>query len=377
MPVVEGAVSAVRMLVNPHTDLDRVPPPPDSGVEQFHRRLAGYAVTPAVSLDAVAGELGGGTVVVKDESHRCGLPSFKVLGASWALEQALRREAPVRTVVAASAGNHGRAVARCAARRRLDCEIYLPAGSTADRARLIAQEGAAVVRVDGGYDVAAAAAERRGRRPGAVLVADVSSDAGPVTPGWVVEGYSTMFREIGRQVPAPVDVVVVPVGVGSLAAAAVRWAVHEGSGARVVGVEPVTAACVTESLRAGTPTTVPTPGTTMAGLDCPTPSAPAWPTVRDGLTGTVTVSDWEVHDAMRELSALGLRIGDCGAATLAALRLLAGAEDLGELRAAIGLGRGSRVVCLGTEGASDPAAYRAVVEAAPGGARGRPDAAGQ
>ncbi len=70
----EGAVSAVRMVVNPHTDLDRVPPPPGSGVEQFHRRLAGYAVTPAVSLGAVAGQLGVGAVVVKDESHRCGLP---------------------------------------------------------------------------------------------------------------------------------------------------------------------------------------------------------------------------------------------------------------------------------------------------------------
>ena len=61
------------------------------------------------------------TVGVKDESNRLGLPAFKILGASWAAERALREDPGVHTLVAACAGNHGRAVARVAAMRGLRC----------------------------------------------------------------------------------------------------------------------------------------------------------------------------------------------------------------------------------------------------------------
>ena len=58
----------------------------------------------------------------------------------------------------------------------------------------------------------------------------------------------------------------------------------------------------------------------MAGLDCAEVSAAAWPLLRDGLAGTITVSDAETAAAMAELAGRGLRIGECGAAPLAALR---------------------------------------------------------
>lgn len=350
-----------RSLLNLHVQPDHVPLPPGNEIERFHRKMIGYAETPLRPLDTLTRGFDVASVLMKDESDRFGLPSFKSLGASWALEQAVRCDGSIHTVVAASAGNHGRAVARCAAQRGLACRIYLPFDSSADRARLIAGEGAEVVSVDGGYDEAVEVAEHCARQPGTVLVADVSRTLDAVVPGWVTDGYSTLFREISRQAHEPVEVVLVPVGVGSLAAAAVRWAVHEAPGARVVGVEPANAACVTESLRVGERVTVATPGTTLAGLNCPTPSAVAWPTVRDGLSGTVTVHDPEVHDAMRALSAVGLRIGDCGAATLAALRALVSEPTCRALRDEVGLGDATRVICIGTEGASDPVAYRAVL----------------
>src|SRR5689334_9194556 len=134
----------------------------------------------------------------------------------------------------------------------------------------------------------------------------------------MIEGYSTLFRELAEQAGGALDVLIVPIGVGSLAAAAVQGA----AGARVIGVEPVTAACVTESLRAGEPVDVPTPGTTMAGLDCARPSAVAWPILRDGLYGTVTVTDDQAAAAIRGLATHGLAIGESGAAPLAALHLL-------------------------------------------------------
>jgi diaminopropionate ammonia-lyase len=348
--------------------LDRVPAPGRDEVTAFHRTLPGYAPTPLRSLSWVADEVGIGEVWLKDESDRLGMPAFKMLGASWAVAEALRRRpdpnAPAE-IVAASAGNHGRAVARCSAQRGVPCRIYLPAAASRASAAAIEQDGAQLVFIEGQYDDAVAAAEDDAARTGALLIADVARTPDDLSAGWVVDGYATLFREIDQQLPSGADVLLAPTGVGSLAAAAVRWAAHNGGRCRVVAVEPTTAAGVTASLRAGRRVHVPTPGTDMAGLDCPEPSLLAWPSLHDGLFGTVLVTDDDVHAAMRGLARHGLAIGPCGAASLAALRLLAadGTADrnqCGELRDAVRL-PGSTVVCLATEGVTDPDRYRAVV----------------
>jgi diaminopropionate ammonia-lyase len=346
----------VSALVNPAVRTAAVPPPSDAAAA-FHAALDGYRPTPLRELPAVAAELGLDAVLVKDESDRLGLPAFKVLGASWAVERALRERPDVRTLVAASAGNHGRAVAHEAARRGLGCRVFLPARSAPARRAAIAAEGAEVVVVDGGYEDAVARAAAEGARRGAVELADVGA-AGPAS--WVIDGYATLFAEAAAQ--GAFDALIVPVGVGSLAAAAARFGAR--AGVVVVGVEPVSAACLTVSLAAGRPTAVATPGTAMAGLDCAEVSAAAWPSLRDGLTGTVTVDDAEVAGAMRELAGAGLVIGDCGAAPLAALRRLAGDPAAAALRTAVGLGPDRRVLLVATEGATDPEAYRRALSAA-------------
>jgi diaminopropionate ammonia-lyase len=122
----------------------------------------------------------------------------------------------------------------------------------------------------------------------------------------------------------------------------------------VIGVEPVTAACVMASLSAGRPVAVETPGTSMAGLDCARPSAVAWPDLRDGLSATMTVSDHEVVQAMRELADRGHAIGESGAAAAAALRVLVSDPGLREL---LGLGLGLRTLVVATEGPTDPDSY--------------------
>ena len=300
--------------------------------------------------------------MLKDESARLGLTSFKALGATWAIERVLRLTPEVRTLLAASAGNHGLAVASTAADRGLDCRIYLPTGAATARAERIAATGAQLVRVDGDYDAAVAAAAVAAHADDAALVADVSDDPLAATPRWVVDGYSTLFAELID----PVDIVLVPAGVGSLAAAAAEWAAHQPHPPPVIAVEPVTAACVSEALAAGRPVRVPTPGTSMSGLDCGTASAVAWPSLRDGLAGAISVTDPQVHQAMRDLASWGLAIGDCGAAPLAALRALLSGESGRPLRELTGLGPDSRVLLLGTEGVTDPASYRAIVGAQTG-----------
>ena len=134
---------------------------PSADAAAFHVRIPGWRETPVRQLDGVARELGLAGVALKDESDRLGLPAFKVLGASWAVERALREAPDTRTLVAASAGNHGRAVAHVAAMRGLACRIFVPARAAADRRAAIEGEGAEVVVVDGTYEDAV----RLPRRP--------------------------------------------------------------------------------------------------------------------------------------------------------------------------------------------------------------------
>ncbi|HEX2412411.1 MAG TPA: pyridoxal-phosphate dependent enzyme [Solirubrobacteraceae bacterium] len=335
----------MRALVNPHRDAGAVPAP-SSEARAFHAALPGYEPTPLRDVSPLAP--GAGDVRMKDESSRLGLPAFKVLGASWATERALREHPDVHTLVAASAGNHGRAVAHVAARRGLRARVFLPARSVPARRQAIAGEGADVVLVDGTYEEAVAAAEREAARPGCLEIADVGA-SGPAA--WVIDGYATLFAEAAEQ--ASFDVLIVPVGVGSLAAAAARFGAH--AGVAVVGVEPAAAACLTASLAAGEPVAVETPGTAMAGLDCAEASIAAWPSLRHGLHGTVTVDDGEARAARRDLAAVGLAIGDSGAAALAGLRALAADPACAALREAAGLGPAVRILLIATEGPTDTA----------------------
>jgi diaminopropionate ammonia-lyase len=163
-----------------------------------------------------------------------------------------------------------------------------------------------------------------------------------------VEGYQTLLEEVDTQLDAAPDLVVVPVGVGSLAEAVVRHYRRPGAAhPRVLSAEPDTAACVLASLTADRPVTVPTAATVMAGLNCGTVSASAWPVLRAGCDAAVAVSDDEALRAAGDLGRLGVSSGPSGAATLAGVR--AALTGPGR-RAALGLGDDAVVVLLSTEG---------------------------
>jgi diaminopropionate ammonia-lyase len=379
--------TAPEVFLNPVAVAAATPDPPPRAPQELHRRLPGYAVTPLHDAPALAGATGVARVWVKDESSRLGLPAFKLLGASWAAYRALlarlgrdpepwadveelrRALAPLRplTLATATDGNHGRAVARMAALLGLDADVYVPQGTAAARIAAIEGEGARVTVVDGDYDHAVAtAAGAAGDR--CLAIQDVGWPGYEQVPSWVVDGYATIFWEVDDQLAAAgeegPDVVVVPVGVGGLAAAAVRhWRHrHRRRPPRLLGVEPLTAACVLRSLQAGRIVTVPGPhDSIMAGLNCGTPSLVAWPYLRAGLDAVVAVADQRARQAMRDLAAAGIVAGETGAASLAGLAEATGGPHAGGLRRALGLGPDSRVLLLCTEGATDPEAYRRIV----------------
>jgi diaminopropionate ammonia-lyase len=321
------------------------------GALEFHRSLPGYGPTPLIDVPALAAELGVGRVLVKDESTRLGLPAFKVLGASWACQQVQARM-PGAHQVAATDGNHGRAVARMAVHFGVGATVFIPAVMLPETADMIADEGATVVRVDGDYDEAVrCAAAHADAGAGRALVQDTAWEGYTQVPGWIIEGYRTLLHEVDDELAArgaTAHLVAVPVGVGSLAEAVVRhYRQSDQARPRLLSVEPTTAACLLASLLAGSPVTVPTEATVMAGLNCGTVSTTAWPVLRAGLDAAIAVSDDAALNAVDDLAVLGVPSGPCGAATLAGLR--AALLDA-ERRAALQLPGDAVLVLLSTEG---------------------------
>ena len=366
-----------RLTHNAHTDRASVSKAgmPDPA---FHPSLPDFATTPLRSAPKAAQRLGVRSVLVKDESQRLGMPSFKILGASWAtyrsvmahlgravgaqptldeLRMAVAAQGSDLTLVAATDGNHGRAVARMAKLLGLGAIIIVPAGTVDSRIDAITGEGAEVRVVDGGYDdaIAASAALSDDKH---VVISDTSWEGYTDTPGWVIDGYSTMLTEVIDEIEAghvaEPTVVAAQMGVGAFAAAVTRQFASRPA-RLLVGVEPTTADCVITSVEAGKILTIPGPqDSIMAGLNCGTPSIVAWDDVLRGYDVLVTVTDDDARDAMRLLHDDGIEAGESGAAGLAGL--LAHAEGLG-------LGPQDDVIVLLTEGVTDPVAYRDIIGA--------------
>lgn len=377
----------VRWWPNPATTAEL----PDLGFGPLSRRplglhatLPGYAPTPLHDLPAIASLLGVSRVLLKDEALRLELPSFKILGASWAVAQALAARlgldpapsdlAALRSAVAGTAlhlvaatdGNHGRGVARMARLLGLPATILVPSGTAQPRVDGIAAEGAIVEVVAGDYDdaIEASAALADEVR---VVVSDTSWPGYEDIPRAVVEGYSTMFHEIDdemarRGLPAP-SVVALQAGVGAFASAGLRHVGARWDQTRTVVVEPTSAACLQESARAGEIAYVPGPHTsTMAGLNCGRPSELVWPLVVAGTDLFVAIDDGWSDLAMIVLASEHVIAGESGAASLGAALAAAADEDL---RQAFGLTPDAVLLLVNTEGATDPENYRRVVGRSP------------
>jgi diaminopropionate ammonia-lyase len=349
--------------------------PPPVEPEWFHRSMPGYRPTPLVDCPSLASELGVGRVFVKDESSRLGLPAFKMLGASWAVCRAIGALAPASegprsldalravrsrlgplTLVTATDGNHGRAVARMANLLDTEARIFVPDVVEPAAVELICAEGAEVSVLAEPYDTTVrVAAEFAAGRERTILVQDTSWEGYEEIPQWIVDGYSTMFREVDAQLErhaaSPAGLVAVPTGVGSLLQAAVTF--HRsvrGEPAALLAVEPDSAACVNASLRRGEPVSVETGHTSMAGLNCGTPSTIAWPYLLQGIDAAVSVTEEQAALAVHDLAHGGVDAGPCGAATLAAVRAALLGRDEAQHREQLGLRPDSTVVLLSTEG---------------------------
>jgi diaminopropionate ammonia-lyase len=353
----------------------------------FHKKLPGYRQSPLIEAPGIARVLGVGNVWVKDESSRFGLPAFKFLGASWAIYRVLLERiggtiepwqtfedlkawfAPLKplTFITATDGNHGRAVAHMASLLGFESHIFVPREMAQSRIDAIKGEGADVTLVDGTYDDAVMQSAALAS-DSALVISDTAWEDYTQIPRWIMEGYTTILRELDEQLAEKgnprVDLATAQIGVGGLATAVV-WHYRRQELAhqpKIVGVEPLAADALLESAQAGRIVEVPGPhASIMAGLCCGVPSLVAWPIISKGIDLFVAIDDEWARASMRELAKAGVVSGETGSAGLAGLLALL-SDPAGERhRQLLGLTLASHVVVISTEGATNPASYHNIV----------------
>ncbi|MDO5641755.1 MAG: diaminopropionate ammonia-lyase [Paracoccus sp. (in: a-proteobacteria)] len=365
------------------------------GAETVARLLAlrGQAQpTPLHDLPGLAAALGLAALHVKDEGQRLGLGSFKALGGAYAVMRLARGAAaaqwgrpvtlaelfapPIRSVTrhmvfaCATDGNHGRSVAQGAQQMGARAVIFVHSGVSAGRIAAMTLLGAEIVRVEGTYDDSVAEAARVAGARGWHLVSDTSWPGYEEIPGLVMQGYTAIVTELLAQIDTPPSHVFLQAGVGGFAAAvAGHLAVRLGARRpHITVVDPARAATIFNSAQAGHPVrTAPTKPTVMAMLECYEPSVSAFRVLERLADGFMTVDEDDALHAMRQLAAPvsgdpAVVAGESGGAGLAGLMALL--RDP-QAVAATGLGEHARVLVINTEGATDPALYRAIVGRTP------------
>lgn len=322
----------------------------------------GYRPTPVRAMPGLAAALGVGSVGVKLEGERFAVGSFKALGPPYALARAVAREGGDGwRAVAATSGNHGRALAWGAARLGVGCTIFMPAHTSAGREAAIRGFGAEVVRVAGDFDAALAAAATAAEHGRTMLVADLPWRGSDTIPRDILAGYSVL----GAELPSATHVFVAA-GNGSLAAAVAGrlWLDRGAARPVVVTVEPVTSDAVRHSFAVGERVVLGEgAGSVMDGLVVRAPSALCWPVLRAAVDAGLAIGDGVAVEVLRAAARGGwgdapLAIGETGIAALAGL--VAASGDAAA-RAALGLGADSRVAVVACEGVTDPEVFARLV----------------
>lgn len=360
-------------------------------VKSFHESFSEYEPTPLVSLERLAEKFCISKLYVKDESHRFGLNSFKVLGGTFAIGKYLAQklgkniaETPfsefknpevrkqIGDIIFATAtdGNHGRGVAWMARQLGYQAKVYMPEGTTKNRLEHILEENAEASITDFNYDDAVRYVAEQARINGWEVIQDTAWEGYEDVPTWIMQGYSTLVQEIVEQLEDEKPThVFLQAGVGAFAAVMANGfsQAYADNPPKIIIVEPDKADCFYRSAASGKIT--PVTGnmhTIMAGLACGEPNPVAWSILRETADFFVTTTD--------SISARGMRIlgnplkgdpavvsGESGAVTAGMLSIIAMDSEYEDLKKAIGLDNKSKVVLVSTEGDTDPQMYRKIV----------------
>ena len=244
--------------------------PSISDIRAARERLAGVARETPVHPTETFSRLTGRQVFLKAENlQRTG--SFKIRGAynTIATLGEAEREAGV---VAASAGNHGQAVAWAAREAGISATIFMPQDAPMAKVEATRSYGGTTELVGEGFEEAVAAAQARVARTGATLVHAFEDER-------VIAGQGTIGLELAEQAP-DADTVLIPIGGGGLAAGIALALEELRPSVRVVGI-------------------VSQPGYTIAdGIAVKDRGELASSILERVLDDTVSVSDEEISEAL-------------------------------------------------------------------------------
>jgi threonine dehydratase len=272
-------------------------------------RLARTPLLPSSWLSSIS----DGSVFLKIESLNL-TNSFKIRGALNAalrLSEGIDSELP--TIVAASAGNHGRALALATEELGMPCVIFTPKSAPEAKQAAIRRHGAILHSECEDYDEAEQRAREFAESEGATYIS-------PYNDRDVIAGAGTIALEIVDVLPS-FDVMVVPLGGGGLASGIGLALKAVAPKTTIVGVEVEASSPFTISLEAGRITAItPRPSLADGLVGNLEPGTITFPLVRQVVDHVVTVSEDELTRAMRGLATEErLIVEGAGAAATAAI----------------------------------------------------------
>ena len=233
----------------------------------------------------------GTEVWVKHENHTP-IGAFKARTAIVYTEKLLQREPGTRGLIAATRGNHGQSVALAAQRNRLDCIIVVPQGNSVDKNAAMRAQGARLIEHGDDFQSSLEHALKLAGELGYHLVPPYHRN--------IVLGIATYWLELFNAV-ADIDVVYVPIGMGSgiCSASAMRNAL--GLRTKIVGVVSEQAPMYALSFEQRRIVEAPSSTVLADGLACRRGDEEALQVMLENVEGVVRVSEAEVAEAMRAL----------------------------------------------------------------------------
>ncbi|RHY15304.1 hypothetical protein DYB25_005949 [Aphanomyces astaci] len=217
-----------------------------------------YDVAVETSLDVMPGLSArtGNTVLLKREDTQP-VFSFKLRGAYNCMVQ-LTPEQRAKGVVAASAGNHAQGVALAAKKLGCVATIVMPATTPQIKISAVERNGGVVILHGDSYSDAY-------EHSMSVVAATGGTFVHPYDDPNVIAGQGTIGMELLRQCH-DLDVIFVPVGGGGLAAGVAAYVKRLRPHVKIIGVEPVDAATMHDSIAAGHRVVLPTVGLFADGV---------------------------------------------------------------------------------------------------------------
>jgi len=251
----------------------------------------------------------GAELWVKHENHTP-IGSFKIRGGLVYLDAVRRSQPDLTGVVTATTGNHGQSIALAAARLGVDATIVVPYGNSIEKNRAMAGFGARLVEAGHDFQAAFEHATELAESENRHFVRSYD----PL----LVRGVASYGLELFRAVPG-LDVVYVPIGLGSGISGVIAARDALGLRTEIVGVVAANAPTYALSFAAGAPVSTNSADTMAGGLAVRVPDPEALDIIRRGAARILTVSEAEMRRAMRILFSDTHNIAEgAGAAALAA-----------------------------------------------------------